>query len=62
MDDQWNEKLSCPRCQNSGMVSLTPAEGTYIPVVDVMPGGFKVVKTEFGIDFQCEVCAVAVAT
>jgi hypothetical protein len=61
VDDQWNEKLSCPRCQNTGMVSLTQAEGTYVPV-DAMPGGFKVVKTEFGINFECEVCAVAVAS
>jgi hypothetical protein len=61
MDDQWNEKLCCPRCNNTGMAGLSQPEGTYVPLVDNLPDGFKVVKTEYGINFECRDCAVAVA-
>jgi hypothetical protein len=41
MDDQWNEKLRCPRCNHTGVVGLSQPKGAYIPVVDIMPDGFK---------------------
>ena len=61
MDDQWNEKLCCPRCKRTGLVSLSQPEGAYFPVVNILPDGFRVVKTEYGINFECEVCGVEVA-
>jgi hypothetical protein len=61
MDDQWNEKMRCPRCHHTGMVGLSQPKGTYIPIVDIMPDGFKVVKSEYGINFECGSCKVEVA-
>ena len=61
MNDQWYEKLRCPRCNSTGVVSLSQPEGVHIPLVDIMPEGFKVVTSEYGINFECEACGVEVA-
>jgi hypothetical protein len=61
MDDQWKEKLRCPRCNNTGVVDLSQPKGTHVPVVDVISDGFRGVETEYGINFECEACEVEVA-
>jgi hypothetical protein len=61
MDDQWSEELRCTVCKNTGVVSLSQPDGTYVPVVNSLPDGFKVVKTDYGINFECGACAVVVA-
>ena len=60
MSDQWNEQLRCPRCSRIGMASLFHAEGDQSPTVLTVPDGFKVVETEYGPDFHCGICNVAV--
>jgi hypothetical protein len=35
-------------------------DGDDIPTVHVVPDGFKVVQTEYGPDFRCETCDIAV--
>lgn len=60
MTDEWNEKLQCPSCRKTGMASLSQGERDYAPTVQVVPDGFKVVQTEYGPDFHCEACDVAV--
>ena len=61
MDTHWNEKLYCRQCGNTGLVSMSQPKGSYVPVVDVMPGGFKVVTLKYGIKFECGACEVEVA-
>jgi hypothetical protein len=56
MDDQWNEKLRCPACRKTGIVSLTQAENEDIPTVSKMAEGFEVVPTEHGPLFRCKAC------
>jgi hypothetical protein len=60
MDDQWSEELRCPQCRNTGMVSLSHFKGAYVPVVNDVSDGFKVVQTEYGINFACSPCNVSV--
>jgi hypothetical protein len=60
MNDQWKEKLRCSQCLSTGMVSLSQAQGTYIPVVESMPDGFKTVENEYGINFECRTCSLPV--
>jgi hypothetical protein len=60
MADAWNEKLRCPSCQKTGMASLSQGEGEAVPTVQVVPVGFKVVKTQYGPDFHCGTCNIAV--
>lgn len=43
------------------MASLSHAEGDQSPTVLTVPDGFKVVQTEYGPDFHCGTCNVAVA-
>ena len=59
MKESWTERLKCPICGIEGTISLTGADFD-IPTVEVMPAGFDVVLTEFGISFSCSVCRVAV--
>jgi hypothetical protein len=42
------------------MASLSQAEGDQSPTVLTVPDGFKVVQTEYGPDFHCGTCNVAV--
>jgi len=42
------------------MASLLQAEGDQTPTVLAVPDGFKVVQTEYGPDFHCQICNVAV--
>ncbi len=58
--DEWNEKLRCPNCNKTGMVSLSLNEDADMPTVDGIADGFRVVQTEFGPDFHCTTCNVAV--
>jgi hypothetical protein len=61
MAEEWNEKLGCPMCRNTGMASLSRTEGDETPTVLILPDGFKVVTTQGGgIDFHCVSCDVAV--
>ena len=61
MNDRWSEELHCRQCGNTGLVNLSQPKGSYIPVVNVMPAGFKVVTSEYGINFECEACGLEVA-
>jgi hypothetical protein len=58
--DQWNEKLLCPRCNKSGMASLSQADDAPTPTVDAVAVGFKVIPTQYGPDFRCADCNVPV--
>jgi hypothetical protein len=42
------------------MASLSQAVSDQTPTVLTVPDGFKVVETEYGPDFHCESCNVAV--
>ena len=59
MRDQWNENLRCPTCGKTGMASLSQ-DNSDAPTVELVPDGFKVVITEHGPNFHCEICEVAV--
>lgn len=58
MADQWNERLRCSHCAGTGAVSLSQANGAYMPTVDSISGDFKAIHTEFGPDFHCVRCDV----
>ena len=60
MKDEWNERLRCPLCLKTGTVSLCQAEDDDLPTIQSVPDGFKVIKTEDGLDFQCVACEVMV--
>jgi hypothetical protein len=57
--DDWKEELRCPKCGKTGMASLSQDDDS-IPTVKSIPDGFKVVATQYGPDFQCTMCNVAV--
>ena len=59
MRDQWNENLRCPIFGKTGVASLSQDNGDE-PTVQMTPDGFKVVAAQFGPDFQCTTCNVAV--
>ena len=61
MNERWSEQLHCRQCGNTGLVSMSQPKGSYVPVVDVMPSGFKVVTLKYGIKFECGACEVEVA-
>ena len=58
--DYWNEQLRCPQCRKTGMASLYQGQNDDTPTVDDIPEGFNVVITEYGPDFVCATCGVAV--
>ena len=58
MTDDWYEKLRCPRCGKTGMATLSEAKGQ-TPTVEVIPDGFKAVRTANGPNFHCTTCKVA---
>jgi predicted RNA-binding Zn-ribbon protein involved in translation (DUF1610 family) len=60
MVEDWYEKLRCPKCGKVGMASVILPKGRKTPAVELVPGGFKVVKTRNGPDFKCETCGIAV--
>ncbi len=60
MTDRWNERLRCPKCLKTGMVSLTQVEDDEMPTVGDIADGFKVVQTQYGPSFRCEDCGVKV--
>jgi hypothetical protein len=60
MTDEWTEKLRCPLCHKIGMACLSQDEDADAPTVQFATDGFKVVTTEYGPDFQCGTCNVAV--
>jgi hypothetical protein len=60
MTDERNEKLRCPSCGRTGMASLSQGEADDTPIVHVVPDGFKAVQTEYGPDFRCGTCDIAV--
>ena len=60
MTDEWSEQLRCPQCRKTGMASLSQGEDHQTPTALSVPDGFKIVQTEYGPNFQCETCNVAV--
>ena len=58
--DEWNEKLRCPKCGNTGLASLSLGDNSEIPTVHSVSDGFKVTAAEYGPDFQCTTCNIAV--
>ena len=60
MTDHWTENLRCPKCRNTGIASLSQGEEDDTPTVQVVPEGFKSVTTQYGPDFRCGACDVAV--
>jgi hypothetical protein len=61
MADEWNEKLRCGHCRNTGTVSLSQSEADWAPTVHTISCDFKVVQTEYGPDFHCVACSVPAA-
>jgi hypothetical protein len=61
MTDQWTERLHCVRCGGTGIVSLSHAQGAYVPTVESVTGVFRAVHTEYGPDFHCVACKVPAA-
>jgi hypothetical protein len=59
MKDQWYENLRCPTCGKTGKASLSQ-ENEDAPTVDLVQGGFKIVNTKHGPNFNCGTCDVAV--
>jgi len=60
MADQWDERLRCSKCGNTGMASLSQFKNAWMPTVDLVTAGFKAVQTEYGPDFHCRACNVRV--
>jgi hypothetical protein len=60
MTEEWNEKLRCPICSKTGIASLSQGERDNEPTVHSVPGGFRAVQTQYGPDFRCGTCDVAV--
>jgi len=60
MKDEWNETLRCPNCGKTGMASLGQDDGAETPTIQTVPNGFKVVADQYGPNFHCETCDVAV--
>jgi hypothetical protein len=60
MTDEWNEKLHCPECGKTGVASLSQGKSEDTPTMQSVPDGFKLVKTQHGLDFRCGACDVAV--
>jgi hypothetical protein len=58
--DEWNEKLRCPKCGNTGLASLSLGDDSDIPTVHRVPDGFNVVAGQYSPDFQCTTCNIAV--
>ena len=60
--DHWVEVLRCPRCKELGSAELSQANGQAFHDgdqdvrVDSLPDGFKVIQTEYGINFYCSSC------
>ena len=59
MKDEWNESLRCPTCGKTGKASLSQDDDD-APTAQIVPNGFKVVDTAYGLNFNCETCDVAV--
>ena len=60
MADEWNEQLRCPKCSKTGMASLSQEFDSDLVIVHSVPDGFKVVAAQYGPDFKCTTCNVAV--
>lgn len=60
MKDEWDERLRCPVCSKAGMASLCQEEDSETPTVQCVPSGFKIVANDYGPNFVCETCNVAV--
>ena len=56
----WIERLKCPRCGKTGTAELYEAS-QFKTEFRHIPDGFKVVTNQYGRDFQCETCGIAVA-
>jgi hypothetical protein len=57
--DDWNEKLRCPKCSRTGIANLSQIDDD-MPTVLSITDGFKPVQTEYGPDFRCRACNIAV--
>jgi transcription elongation factor Elf1 len=62
MADEWNERLRCPNCGNTGMASLSQDGDSDMATVQKVPDGFKVVARRYSPDFHCTICNVAVVS
>ena len=58
MKDEWYENRRCPTCGKTGKASLSQDDDD-TPTVPVLPDGFKVVDTPYGLNFNCAACDVA---
>jgi hypothetical protein len=58
-DDHWVEVLRCSRCKKTGTAELTEIGSLHNIKVkaDRVPEGFRVLETEYGINFYCSSCA-----
>ena len=56
---KWTERLKCPGCAKTGTVKLYEISRFNHGVAHISDG-FKVVTNEYGDDFQCVTCAIAV--
>jgi hypothetical protein len=60
MIDEWNERITCPKCHQTGQASLSQRKNDDVPSVQSLHEGFKVVDTQFGPTFYCDGCDVEV--
>ena len=58
MKDEWNENLRCPTCGKTGKASLSQ-DSDDAPTVHLVPDGFKIVATPYGLNFRCETSDIA---
>jgi hypothetical protein len=55
-DDDWVEDLRCPKCGQTGTVTISQANGFLDLQVVSISDGFKTLQTEFGPHFCCSSC------
>jgi transcription elongation factor Elf1 len=60
MTDRWNETLRCPKCGKTGVATVYQGTTDDSPSIEQVPDGFKVVRTQYGPNFHCAACGVAV--
>jgi hypothetical protein len=52
----WVEVLRCPKCKRTGTAELSDPGGPKDVKVDIVPEGFGVFESEYGVNFYCSSC------
>jgi hypothetical protein len=59
MNDDWTETLRCPACGKTGVADLSQGKSD-AAIVRSVPDGFRAIAKQYGPDFECVTCNVAV--